>query len=102
MIQVPPLAGAEVDAVLQHMLAEIAESLGLSFAPMTDDALRRLRSAGLRRSRMALGLAIGVAVEMDRQTLEPGDIEGALDLLGDGARPPPRQAIGFRLAAEQG
>ena len=91
-IRIPDLDPAARHAVLEAMLAEVAQKIGLPMSLPNPSVLASIQGLGVRRCRLALEIAIGHAVDHERRFLIAQDLIEAVKLLGDadGSKP-----IGF-------
>ncbi len=91
IVSVPGLSPAQRDAVLDIMLTEVAQELGVRVSLADLAALTPLRALGLRRCRLAFEIAIPCAIAQDRRFITAADLAEAVALLRAEGRTP----IGF-------
>jgi ATP-dependent Lon protease len=94
IFSIPDLDPDQRDSVLEAMLAEASQAVGLSVSFASRAALAPVKALGLRRARLALELAIALAVEHDRRFITATDVTAAVAMLRDPGRAAERQ-VGF-------
>lgn len=92
IIRIPDLDAAQRDGVLETMLADVAEHLGVPMALAGREALAPLRGLSPRRCRLAFEIATGIAVDRQRRFVTAADLTEAVTLLSGSDQ---RSTFGF-------